>query len=298
MFFVVTTGRSGSQTIAHVLSQSPDCVCLHEPAPTLVKEATLYQYGLLSDEWLKAILLSTRGPTLGGKVYGESNQKLANLIPVLAQAFPDSRFIWLVRDGRDVVASTHFARQWYKPIGELGHRKHLAHSLKLKEWIWYRLRGDLTGDMATREWELLSRFEKNCWYWARTNEIIQGHLARLPQERWMPLKLVELFDRLPQVCHFVGIQVPVDIEQVRYNASVGKRALAVESNRWPNWSAEQRAAFERQCQGMMDQLYPDWRDERGHWRETSPASADLPAKGPSQRQCIRLKLASLFGRGE
>jgi len=254
MFFIVTTGRSGSQTIARVLSQSDDCICMHEPEPVLVKEATLYHYGVLSDQLMRAILLSTRNPVLHGKIYGESNQKLSTFIPVLADAFPESQFIWLVRDGRDVVASTYYGREWYKPVDEVVSHPN-PFTVPMKEWTWYRLRGDLAGNMNTQEWEALTRFEKNCWLWAYTNKVIQEHLTRVPRERWMLVRLETLFEQLADSCRFVGVHYPSKVEKARHNSTTH-----VVTKSWSEWSDDQRSAFERWCGEMMDVLYPEWRD--------------------------------------
>jgi len=287
MFFVVTTGRSGSQTIARILSQSPNCICLHEPEPALVKEATLYHYRLVSDKMIRAILLSTRTPILHRKIYGESNQKLSTMIPVLAEAFPESQFIWLVRDGRDVVASTYYAREWYKPVDEVVDRPE-PFSIPLKEWTWYRLRGDQTGIMSTTQWEALSRFEKNCWLWAYTNEIIQEHLEKLPKERWMPIRLETLFEQLPDICRFVGVHLPPMIEKARHNVSA-----AVPKN-WPEWSNDQKSAFERWCGEMMGMLYPDWRDPNGDWLDLC-ASKKAPPRCSMNSDPKRSRFAYLDG---
>lgn len=260
MFFVVCAGRSGSQTIARFLAQSPDCFVLHEPEPVFVKEATLYQYGLISHEMMKAIVLCTRPPFIKGKIYGESNHKLATLIPVLADAFPEARFIWLVRDGRDVVASTFYAREWYKAVDEIVNRPS-NYPTALKEWTWYRLRGDLTGDMSTAQWEALTRFEKNCWLWRRTNEIIREHLYRLPQERWRLVRLEELRHRVRDVCEFLEI-TPPPAEAGKHNVS------PVEPTRWPQWPPFRREAFEKWAGSEMDRLYPGWRDVAGNWHPT------------------------------
>lgn len=253
MFFVVTTGRSGSHTIARVLSQSPDCICLHEPDPVLVKEATLYHYNVLSHAMMKAILLSTRVPSLHGKIYGESNQKLSTLIPVLADVFPGSQFVWLVRDGRSVVASTYYAREWYRAVDEVVHHP-TPFSIPLKEWTWYRLRGDLSGDMTTEEWEAMSRFERNCWLWAYTNKVIQEHLATLSKERWELIHLETLMEQLPDVCRLLGISLPTRFERTRQDETTH-----VKVKDWFAWSNGQRSAFEHWCGGMMDVLYPGWR---------------------------------------
>lgn len=275
MFFIVTTGRSGSQTIARVLSQSQDCICLHEPEPVLVREATLYHYGLISGKMMKAILLSTRSPILYGKIYGESNQKLSTLIPILAEVFPESQFIWLVRDGRDVVASTYYAREWYKPVDEVVDRPE-PFTTSLKEWTWYRLRGDLAGVMSTTEWEALTRFEKNCWLWTYTNETIQKHLVELPKERWMLVRLETLFQQLPDICHFVGIQMPLQIQQTTHNVS-SRRPVS-----WTEWSEEQKSVFERWCGDMMDHLYPEWRNSSGCWQQTIDRTHSKSASPPER----------------
>lgn len=288
MFFIITTGRSGSQTIARVLSQSPNCICLHEPEPALVKEATLYHYGPISDKMMRAILLSTRTPILHGKIYGESNQKLSTLIPVLAEVFPESQFIWLVRDGRDVVASTYYAREWYKPVDEAVDRPE-PFTIPLKEWTWYRLRGDLTGSMSTTEWEALTRFEKNCWLWTYTNEIIQEHLMELPKKRWMLVRLETLFEQLPDICRFVRVQLPLKIKKVRHNVST------VVPKRWPEWSNDQKSAFERWCGAMMNKLYPEWRDDDGRWREIVNEDSS-PLLAESSRWWQRVRLLRLLRR--
>ena len=112
MFFVVSTGRAGSRTVANVLSQSPDALCLHEPVPYLVEETAEWRYGTVETVDLCSRLTESRPRQIDGKQYGESANRLSLAIPVLAEAFPDARFVWLTRDGREVVASGH-QRGWF-----------------------------------------------------------------------------------------------------------------------------------------------------------------------------------------
>jgi hypothetical protein len=253
MFFVFNTGRCGSHTIAHLLSQSPDCICLHEPEPVLIKEAALFHYGLISDEMLKAIVVSTRAPRLMGRRYGEANQKLSFMIPVLARAFPEAQFIWLVRDGRDVLASTYYSHQWYTPVEEIAFNRVKPYPASVKVWSWYRLRGDLSGDMSSADWEVLPRFEKNCWVWSKTNSVIGGDLAQLPPERSLLVKLETLPAQLPEIGRFLGIRIPDGLHMERRNVS------STASIPWEEWPAEQQQAFDRWCGPMMSRFYPDWR---------------------------------------
>ncbi|NCG25893.1 MAG: hypothetical protein GWP47_17410, partial [Actinobacteria bacterium] len=161
MFFVLSTGRAGSRTLANVLSQSADTICLHEPVPYLVEEAALYRYGDLAAEALAEILTDTRPRQMEGKQYGESANRLSPALPVLASTFPDAKFVWLIRDGRDVVASGH-QRGWFDP-------EHVADT----QWERHRLRADKLGEMDETEWAEWSPFRRVCWLWRRTNEMIE-----------------------------------------------------------------------------------------------------------------------------
>ncbi len=114
MFFALSTGRSGTQTLAHVLTQSPGCLCLHEPHPQLVRESVLFREGRLSQADAIDLLRRTRPHPAADRAYGESNNRLSLMVPALAAAFPEAKFIWLQRDARDVVAS-ELQRGGYAP---------------------------------------------------------------------------------------------------------------------------------------------------------------------------------------
>ena len=111
MFFVVSTGRSGSTSLARSLDRIDACHAVHEPAPELILEASGYRGGSVSREKLQSVLRETRHSMVEGRDYCESNQNLALIIPVLRELYPQARFVWLIRNGLDVVASAH-QKQW------------------------------------------------------------------------------------------------------------------------------------------------------------------------------------------
>ena len=108
IFFVVTTGRSGSTTIANALSKHKDIICLHEPRPQLIRLSTALAHKEKDLSSIEAELFDIycNSSTYPSKVYGESDQKNWNLIAILARLIPNSKFVWLLRDGRDMVSST------------------------------------------------------------------------------------------------------------------------------------------------------------------------------------------------
>ena len=141
MYFVLSTGRAGSRTIATALNQIPGTICKHHPEPELAAEATAFHVGEYPRDELEQILRETRQPTMEGKVYGEVALQHTTLFPILRDVFPEAQYIWLIRDGRDSVASMYY-RGWYD---EVYPRQGIM-------WRRARLHGDKTGDFTTQEW--------------------------------------------------------------------------------------------------------------------------------------------------
>jgi hypothetical protein len=257
MFFVVSTGRSGSKTTAALLSLISGCICLHEPAPELILESSAYRYGTITEPELRRLLKETRSPYLNGSVYCESNQTLALIIPLLCKVFPQARYIWLMRNGLDMVASA-YAKQWYSGHSENHDRYEDCPPIE-RAWIDGRIEGDRCGDMNRLEWLQLDRFGRCCWYWNYVNRLIETDLERYASNRYELLRLERIDQRLPQVVHWMGLNAVIIPTAKRIN--VGKRVPYP----WLDWTAQERATFEHWCGDLMDRLYPGWRTSGGDW---------------------------------
>ncbi|MEQ8842926.1 MAG: glycosyltransferase [Acidimicrobiales bacterium] len=283
MLFVLNTGRSGSRSIANVLSQHPELVCLHEPLPRLIEETVSYRYGELPGEDLGEILKESRPAQIDGRRYCESANRLSLAVPVLAEVFPDAQFIWMVRDGRDVVSSG-VQRGWFDPD-----------RAKDTPWERHRLRGDRLHDVSEDEWAQWPPFRRVCWTWRRTNEIIGSDLASLDPDRVMRLRLEDMADRMDDVAEFLDI-APMEWVVPRMNARAKRpdtgpeTANQVDHRFGPeDWTEDQVAAFAEECGNLMDDWYPGWD------RDDATADADTggtePAPDPAER--LQVELADL-----
>lgn len=247
MFFVVTTGRSGSMSLAKILSQHPLCICRHEQHRILIKLAAEWRHGVLDTDELSCYL-AYKGERMfphriGLQLYGESDQKLSFIIPFLAEFGHNAKFIWLIRDGRDVVASMvsrgEYSREEARTVPHL--------------WAKYRIEGDRTGDVSTETWERMDAFEKCCWYWTYTNNLIAADLRALNTEQWIMVRLEELEASLDQLVEFLGLPYyPLRILRANKNYARSYKPI--------QWSRHEKAAFERWCGDAMDTWYPGWRD--------------------------------------
>jgi glycosyltransferase involved in cell wall biosynthesis/Tfp pilus assembly protein PilF len=252
MFFILSTGRSGTQTIAKTLSGIDGCICKHEPSPELIIESSKFRYGLMNSNEIKNILLKSRKPLLNGCTYGESNQTLALLIPVLSNVFPKSRYIWLIRNGLDFVAST-YSRQWY--TGHSANHKHYENCPQLeKDWIDGRVRGDLCGDVPEERWRQMTPFAKCCWYWGYINRLIEQDLKTHSSETNCRMARLEDIDaEIGELISWLGFKPASNILVGQHN----KAHYEIYNHHC--WTDAEMDTFVYWCGPMMDRLYPEWR---------------------------------------
>lgn len=252
--FVLGTGRCGTQSLAHMLNSLPECQFEHEMKPPLLSEIDDYLKGNLRKDRLIEILKTTRKPIKKGvKVFGESNQRLSFIIPELFEAFPNSKFIWIIRDGRSVVASTIF-RGWYGyPV-----IKTLKSS---EEWEKYRICGDIVGEIPQPVWERMSPFAKNCWYWGYTNELIARNLTdnNIP---FYNFKIEEMSDHLDGIKKFLGFSVSQTLQNVVKNTAFKRPFFNGTPLNCNLWTKKEWNEFELYSGKMMDIYYPKWRNSR------------------------------------
>lgn len=254
LFFVVTTGRSGSLTISKLLSQHPRIKCDHEPRPQLIRLSTEFAHGSKSLDQTKNELIdiycnsSAKPP---GMIYGECDHRFFNLITILAEIIPTSKFIWLIRDGKDVVAST-WGRGWF---GEDKKKTERPPRSIFSSWAYYRIDGVACGEFDREIWDQLSAFEKNCWYWYYVNTQIKNALNKLSAQRFILIKAEEMAFQQNDLFNFLSVS-PIQKEVPVHN--IGNYPI----KKWECWNAIEKNIFFKRCGKLMDEFYPEWRTKQ------------------------------------
>jgi len=270
MFFIVTTGRSGSTSIAQYISTSDNCICIHEPKPSLVSEAVEYLYGVFSQDQMVNLLKATRHHEQDGCVYGESNQKLSFIIPAIQSAFPDSKFIWLARDGRNVVSSI-FALGWYDPD-----------LLKGSKWQDNLVIAPNVGDLSEKQWDSMSSFDRCCWYWSFTNRLIKTKLLACNIQNWGFVKIEAIdYNLINSLLGLKGCKKKIPW--------VNKKRKAKNNQDWSSWDEGQKESFKRYCGPMMDELYPGWESPNGEWIVLNSLPIGTKIKHSFQNLLVNIK---------
>ncbi len=250
-FFVLSTGRAGSTTIAEVLSKHPEIDCQHEPKIQLIRLSTQLLHGEIDEpkalEELRRLFESYT--YTGFELYGESDQKLVNLVPLIRKIFPDAKFIWLIREPSAAVNST-WSRGWFddKELAIGGYPKE-TFSLYRHFFSDYRPQAHLCGEMSEQEWVAMSSFARNCWYWTYWNNMIKTNLMSVPQENQLKIKLEEFDGSLDKIQRFLGVKHN-DLAAKIYNSAEQRYSLKNTSD----WTDAMKSDYERI---ISDELYDD-----------------------------------------
>lgn len=251
-FFIVSTGRSGTNALANYFNQHPDIECKHEPKYFLNRLSTELAHGFKSreevKEELKSVFLFTTPKPSIKKVLGECDLKYSNLISILKEILPKCKFVWLIRNGEDFVASA-FGRRWFdeyeytfpNPEKSLDTSSDISiFEFYRMEYARYRVNGYLAGKFSEKDWKQMTCFERCCWYWAWWNEEIEMELGKLEEKDIMRIRLDEVKQNQGNLYSFVGAKL---IDQ-QFNKTNEAYHQVIESKQW---SEKQNEQFKKWC---------------------------------------------------
>jgi hypothetical protein len=178
--FVLGAPRSGTSLLGDLIGGLPEFSYHYEPP--LTKAAARYVYerrwsvrrARLLYRAVYAWLVWRRGE--GGRRFVEKTPQNCFVVPFLAGAFPDARFVHIVRDGRDAAASLA-SKPWLAARGaKSGERESGGYRFGPFARFWV--------DPARRdEFETTSDLHRCAIAWRRHVESALAGLATLPPER-------------------------------------------------------------------------------------------------------------------
>lgn len=251
--FVVNTGRVGSASLTYTLAQHPDIYVVQESKRQINYLSTAYAYGLVGYPQMKAnlhALYNIASIYPSDTLIIESDQKFGNLITLINEIFPDAIFIWLIRNGLDFVSSS-WARGWMSDEDTGNNREEIVLNTQLPSW-GVRINGYKCGEFSKSEWDKMSLFSKNCWYWFYWNNLIESQLNKISQNRWRRVKLENLSQELIDILEFV--EVPIQNLELLHANKVKPAHTLIPSL---DWTGEQKLAFKKWAGKGMERWYPE-----------------------------------------
>lgn len=236
--FIVSTGRTGTKFFSEFFNLFPGHIqSYHEPYPDFLKLAVDYAQGLVEFETALQEIEENRRvfyrdmKRRGIRLYIESNNRFFSLLKPLREVFPNSKVIYIVRDGRDYVRSG-MSRVWYK-----------------EEDREPRLRADMfASDPYADRWAHMSRFEKIAWRWQKKDGFIYNGFQGL--DNAIQVRFEEIFSNparpgIFQIAQFIGIS---DDETRGYLEKMGNKKVNTNSKqvipKWTEWDDDMKRAFD------------------------------------------------------
>ncbi len=203
-FFVMSSGRCGTQTLSRILGFASNARVWHHPQPDPIDAALRAYWG--RDDGLETFWRSRGGVIRNtwrvGLVHGETDVTLTPFCIAIAESLPRSRFLIMVRRPHDFVRSG-MRRGYYTTNSR---------------WDRGRLRPSPDSD-DFHPWSRYSQFEKVCWLWVETYRRILAMAECIGWERVLLVRFEDLIhgvDTVRNIYEFLGLEgfEPGQIETV------------------------------------------------------------------------------------
>jgi len=199
-FFVLSTGRTGTLTMARLLNLGSEAYVYHEPNVVLFALGKLAYMSanshkdILGQAFLTSHWSLFKHSLACGRGYGETGNCSTFLAPVISESLPASRFIHLVREPQAFVRSA-MRRNWYQ-------------GAMYDDWrILPR-----AGTAEAGKWGEWSAFEKNIWLWQETNRCIREFCDGLGNKRYLRIYSEDFFggdfEIIRKIFAFLGLTLP------------------------------------------------------------------------------------------
>lgn len=251
-FFILSMGRAGTKMLSTLLDLVPRAIVRHEPDKMDVKLIGLRNAGcfdLALDGLLEQRFQRVLPNDSACEIYGEVNSYLRYESDWLRDRL-DAQVLFVCRDGRDFVRSAYGRAVYTDLDGQM--------MIVPKDH-----------DPAARNWAGYDRFERLCWYWAHTNEILLDRVGH-PIQMERVLSEYEYFEE--RILSPLEIRIDRDLwakevsrprntsrsnarrdllkDLVRFKRPVPRPSLP----RWTEWNREQDKRFWEIAGSVMERL--------------------------------------------
>lgn len=235
IFFIVSTGRTATHWLSHLLNLDEKAIVVHEPVPVETwahKDAVKNRINAeryILDFRKKELYLRLHSLRRKFNTYGEVNGILRRHIEPIEKCIPNVKLIHLVRNGKDVVRSV-ISRQTYSG----------------KHPVYYNFSPPKVDDWSSN-WEKLSEFEKTCWLWQWENKYMREHINL---RAYFEEIITSYASFKKQILNPIGLSISKEIWQQSINKSTNS-TQTYKMNLWEDWDSSDKEIFADICADEM-----------------------------------------------
>jgi hypothetical protein len=159
LVFVVGSPRSGTTFLAGAIGSLPGFVDLGEVAPlkAIIPDLVTLQRDAAAERLRRTLAIARRVGLVGAVRPVEQTPEMAHLVDVARLAYPDARFVHIIRDGRDVVSSL-LEKRWLRPAQAGEDDAGIAYGTYARFWVEPDRRGEFSS---------VSDARRAAWAWRR-----------------------------------------------------------------------------------------------------------------------------------
>ncbi len=270
-YFILSCARSGSTSLSKILNTASNSVCEIEPTPNLNVESRLMMDGKLDDpeKYVDLIVKRVNNKQSDTIIFGEKNVTLGPFISLLYEKL-NCKFVFLKRDGRDVVRSLiNWHEQKfgtiYREAIETGNVSNDAintasNLLAIDDSSDFSRPRPLPNSEIYPQWNEFSRFQMCSFYWSFINELYLNELKKIPQENWIDIDYSSVsVDDILKIGDFLdldGLEANVvqDLLNSKINSLEQRSSSSGTFPKWVEWNGSQRDDFDALCKNTMKKL--------------------------------------------
>ncbi len=201
IIFIASSGRSGTLSLANLISQKNNIEIYHEYLfDVILYNAVKYKMKLISKKAILEVIENTYGLSVfhsDKEIWVDCSNAIPWIIKPLFEIFPNSKFIHLIRDGRKVTSS------FYNKFKDIMYSDHAVNCMinwlenrkKYKEpppdkKYWRPIPLNNTKDLYN--FKILNQFERICYYWNEINLQIENDFKLIPNKQRLTIKFEDL----------------------------------------------------------------------------------------------------------
>ena len=190
--FVLGAPRSGTTFLGSCIGALPEVSYHFEPRVTKAAARMVYEGTWSEDRAARVFRRSYRLLLLaagdGGRRFVEKNPENCFVVPFLVRAFPDARFVQIIRDGRDVAVS-HAEKPWLS-ARSAGSGQRGRGGQAWGPWARWWVEPERAAEFAAA-----SDLTRTAWSWRRFTESARSALAQLPADRVLTVRYEDVVQR-------------------------------------------------------------------------------------------------------
>jgi hypothetical protein len=238
--FIVYVGECRSKLIANFFNKFNTVYSTDNPKPDFYDLSKAYSTGEIEKKKVVQEFLSNKAYILAlvnsFKVehYVETNETIFSILPIISEIIPNSKFIFIVRDGRDTVTDA---------IND--------NIYTLKDPLNRITALDYPDDSYFNTWHIMSQFEQACWWWKKTNNIIFDDVKE--RKDTLMVKYEDIMHKkhygthIRKICQFIGYPSNNKVLKVwdKMLAEYDKQKPTGDFPHWKDWTNEQKEQFEK-----------------------------------------------------